>query len=178
MLTVGFSACSIKKTLPYTTTVPDSIKRIAIELQKDMGGSKNDAIVFTSLVDLNDFKESSNFGRLFSESLMTELSRRGFKVIEYRGDAVVTKIKKGEFKLNRARIQDIEDKNTLVLVGTYSKINDYIIVNVRIVEKDTGVLVAAASTYSPVHKAKNKFSIQLVPSSCGNSDYCWKDLNE
>lgn len=185
-LIVGFSACESKKMLPLASTFPDSIEVIADELQKDIKFYTNETIVFTSLVDLNDLKESSNFGRLFSESLMTQLSRRGYKVMEYRGDEIVTKSKKGEFKLNRARIQSIKNKDILVLVGTYSEIDENMIVNVRIVNKETNILVAAASAYIPSNEAKettiiedrDKFIVQLVPSSCSEDEYCWKDLDE
>ena len=189
-LILAFSACESKKMMPKALTFPDSVKVVADELQKDLSIHKNETIIFTSLVDLNDFKESSNFGRLFSESLMTQLSRHGYRVMEYRGDSVVTKSKKGEFKLNRARIEPIENSDILVLVGTYSKIDENMIVNVRIVDKETNILVAAASAYIPscgiissceetiIIKEKEKFSIQLVQSNCSNNDYCWKDLDE
>lgn len=186
LLLVVFSACESKKTLSYASNFPNSIEIVADELDKDMSMNKDEAIVFTSLVDLNDFKESSNFGRLFSESLMTQLSRRGFNVLEYRGNEVVTKSKKGEFKLNRAEIQDVKDKNVFVLVGTYSKIDDNVIVNVRVVNKETNILEAAASVFIPhnigkkstIIKDKEKFVVEIVPSSCSDADYCWKDINE
>lgn len=182
---VAFSACESKKTLNYAENFPDSVVIVADELDKDMSVNRGETIVFTSLVDLNDFKESSNFGRLFSESLMTQLSRRGFNVLEYRGNEVVSKIKKGEFKLNRAKIQEVDDKNVLVLVGTYSKMDDSVIVNVRVVNKETNVLASAASVYIPLNiakkstivKEKEKFMVEIVPSSCSESDYCWKDIN-
>lgn len=185
-LIVGFTACESKKMLPLALTFPDSVEIVADELQKDMSIHNNKIIVFTSLVDLNDLKESSNFGRLFSESLMTQLSRHGYKVMEYRGDEVVTKSKRGEFKLNRARVQPIVDEDILVLVGTYSEIDENMIVNVRIIDKDTNILVAAASAYIPSNEAKEatilrnkeKFSVQIVPSSCAVGEYCWKDLHE
>ena len=106
---LAFSACETK-TLNYAKTFPKSVEIVADELTHGMGIT-GDKIVFTSLVDLNDFKESSNFGRLFSESLMTQMALRNYNVIEYRGDAVVSKINKGEFRLNRARIQKLDDKN-------------------------------------------------------------------
>ena len=185
-LIMAFSACSSKKMMPKALTFPDSVKVVADELQKDLGVRKNETIIFTSLVNLNDFQESSNFGRLFSESLMTQLSRYGYSVMEYRGDSVVTKSKKGEFKLNRARIKPITNSNILIVVGTYSKIDKNMIVNVRIVDRETNILVAAASVYIPssevqkpiIIKKKEKFTMHIVQSTCSDTDYCWKDLDE
>ena len=183
---MALSACSSKKMMPKALTFPDSVKVVADELQKDLGVRKNETIIFTSLVNLNDFKESSNFGRLFSESLMTQLSRYGYSVMEYRGDSIVTKSTKGEFKLNRARIKPISNSNIAILVGTYSKIDKNMIVNVRIVDKKTNILVAAASVYIPsnevqkpiIIKKKEKFTIHIVQSTCSDTDYCWKDSDE
>jgi len=185
VIIASFTACQNKK-LNYAATFPDSIVIVADELSKEMHGYKNYKIVFTSLVDLNDFKESSNFGRLFSESLMTQMAQRGYSVIEYRGNEIVSKNTKGEFKLNRARIQPIADENTLVLVGTYSKMDDSVIVNVRVVEKKNSTLVSAASAYLPIKTSKKaviikdtkKYKVQLVPSTCAENDYCWKEGND
>ncbi|MBU1657626.1 hypothetical protein KKG72_01060 [bacterium] len=174
------------KSLHYAPTFPSGVKIVADELSKGMLDYRNHKLVLTSLVDLNNFKESSNFGRLFSESLMTQMTLRGNHVIEFRGDDIVTKTQHGEFKLNRARIQSIEDKDILILVGTYSKMDDSVIVNVRIIEKNSNILVSAASAYIPftetqkpkIIKEKDKFMVQLVPSRCSKSEYCWKDLDE
>jgi len=185
LIIASFTACQNKK-LNYAPTFPDSIEIVADELSKEMYGYSDHKIVFTSLVDLNDFKESSNFGRLFSESLMTQMAQRGYSVIEYRGDEIVSKTNKGEFKLNRARVQPIADENILVLVGTYSKMDDSVIVNVRIVEKSNSTLVSAASAYLPtktstkalILKDTQKYKVQLVPSTCAKNEYCWKELND
>jgi len=185
VIIASFVACQNKK-LNYATTFPDSVEMVADELSKEMNGYENYKIVFTSLVDLNDFKESSNFGRLFSESLMTQMSQRGYSVIEYRGNEIVSKTNKGEFKLNRAKIQPIADENILVLVGTYSKMDDSVIVNVRVVEKSNSTLVSAASVYLPIKtskkpiilKNKQTYRVQLVPSTCAKNEYCWKEGND
>ena len=175
-----------KKELHYAKTFPTAVEVVADQLSKDMNGYKNNKIAFTSLVDLNNFKESSNFGRLFSESLMTQMKLRGYNVVEYRGDSIVTKTKKGEFRLNRARTKILKDDDYLILVGTYSKMDDSVIVNVRIVESDNSTLASAASVYIPLAKSKkpkiiktkDKFKIHLIKSNCGTSEYCWRDLDE
>lgn len=183
-----FSACQTKNLnaqLNYAKTFPTGVKIIANELTQEMG-KKQERIVVTSLVDLNDFKESSNFGRLFCESLMTQMALRGYNVVEYRGNAIVTKVKKGEFKLNRAKVQELKSEDVFVLVGTYSKMDEKVIVNVRIINRETNILVAASSVYFPLRgsssekiiKRKVNHRVQLVPADCSKDDYCWKDLHE
>jgi TolB-like protein len=175
-----------RKSLNYASTFPNSIEVVAKELTRGMTKYKNNKIVFTSLVDLNNFEESSNFGRLFSESLMTQMSSKGYSVIEYRGDDIVSKSQKGEFRLNRARLQTLKDKDIFILVGTYSKMDDNVIVNVRIIDKETNTLVAATSVYIPLKdtqetkilKKNEVYRVQLIPARCSEADYCWRDLNE
>lgn len=184
-ISLTFVGCS-KKKLNYAKTFPSAVEIVADQLSKEMRGYGDYKIVFTSLVDLNNFKESSNFGRLFSESLMTQLKIRGNQVIEYRGDGIVTKTQKGEFKLNRGRTQTLEKEKILVLVGTYSKMDDSVIVNVRIVERESNKLASAASVYIPLKsskqpkliKTKDSFRIQLVPSECSKNEYCWREIDE
>lgn len=185
---VLLNACQTKNLdakINYARTFPNGVQIIANELAHEMGISKEN-IVITSIVDLNNFKESSNFGRLFSESLMTQMALRGYSVVEYRGNSIVTKVKKGEFKLNRARVQELASDHIFVLVGTYSQMDNSIIVNVRIINRETNVLAAAASVYFPIKKLNKEKSpndkvnhkIQLVPANCSKDDYCWKDLHE
>lgn len=184
LVVLGFTSCTTKS-INYATTFPTGVEIVANELDREMYGDINSQIAFTSLVNLNDFKESNKFGRLFSESLMTQMEMRGFNVIEYRGDALVTKNTKGEFHLNRARVSKIKDKNVLLLVGTYAEMDDNVIVNVRIIQRDNLELVSAASVYMPERcgpgrcdAVKKIHRVQLIKSDCALAKYCWKDIYE
>lgn len=183
------TGCAQKK-LNYAKTFPKAVEITANQLSRDMGGDRSKKILFTSLVNLNDMSKSSKFGRLFSESLMTQMKLRGYNIVEYRGDAIVTKSKAGEFKLNRGRAVTLKDKEYLILVGTYSKMAKDVVVNIRIVHSWDNLLEAATSVYIPlasskeksskpvIIKTKEKFQAHIVKSHCDSADYCWRDLNE
>ena len=185
LIVLGFTSCATKS-INYATTFPTGVEIVANELDREMDADEDNQIAFTSLVNLNDFKESNKFGRVFSESLMTQMELRGFNVIEYRGDALVTKNREGEFHLNRSRVSSVKDKNALLLVGTYSKMDDSVIVNTRIIRRDNQELVSAASVYMPVMCGARRCSknvdkvhrVQLIKSDCARGDYCWKDIHE
>lgn len=186
LLLVVFSACESKKAPEHPITFDDAVTKVAKTLAHHMSITVDKTIVFTSLVDLNNLKESSNFGRVFSESLMTQLSQRGFDVMEYRGNEIVTKTRKGEFKLNRAKVQTIADEDILILVGTYSQLENETIVNVRIINKETNILESAAGISIPLNKTleshiisnNNDYVAQIIPSECARDEYCWKDSND
>ena len=50
----------------------------------------NKPVLITSFVRLDKLKETSEFGRVIGESMINELSNRGFNVIEYRGQMAVS----------------------------------------------------------------------------------------
>lgn len=108
--------------------------------------NKNLPFVLTSFVNLNNFKETSNFGRMISETLMTELVKKGVKVIDYRGqNAITVKKRNGEFFLSRAASQlKPQVKNAYIIVGTYTAYGNSIVVNARLMNNQTGEVVSAS----------------------------------
>jgi len=127
--------------------LPSSVTALTEELtaratdKKEVHGQK---IILTSIVDVNDFSQTSNFGRLYSDSLMTNLERFGWKVIDFRGINVIAKVKDGEFYLDRSKLKDYGD-DYLVVVGTYGIYDKQLLVNVRILEPSSNRLVVSSN---------------------------------
>ena len=113
-----------------------------------MPGSKNvltdKIIAVSSLVDVNDFSKTSKFGRLFSDLMLTDLERSGWEVLDIRGTNFKIKNKKGEFYLSRSSIKNLP-KNTIFLVGTYSKYNEGLILNIRLIDPQYNKLLSSTS---------------------------------
>jgi len=124
-----------------------TIVNIAEQLQKSsrLANEPSGTIAITSFVDLNKFSKTTPFGRILAESMFNELFIRGFNVADFRGKEAITITKNGEFYITRdvGKLKD-EVPNTYVLVGTYSKIDDKILLNVRIMDNITGKVVASA----------------------------------
>lgn len=108
--------------------------------------NKNLPFVLTSFVNLNNFKETSNFGRMVSETLMSELVKKSIKVIDYRGQNAITVQKRdGEFFLSRVASQlKLQVKNAYIVVGTYTSYGNSIVANVRLIDNKTGEVVSAS----------------------------------
>jgi len=102
-------------------------------------------ITLTSFVDLRKLNKTSQFGRVLGESLFSELFIRGFNVTDFRGQDAISVNKTGEFFITRdiSKLAS-EVSNTYILVGTYSKIDQNVIINARIVDNKTGKLVTSA----------------------------------
>jgi TolB-like protein len=101
----------------------------------------------TTLVNLDDLYRSSTFGRLYAEQLMSELTMRGFEVVELRhSDAIQFLERDGEFALSRNSfsVRPMRELGGLV-VGTYASSQDRVYVNVRLIEPSTSRIVSAGS---------------------------------
>ncbi len=107
--------------------------------------SDNGTIAVTSFVDLNQLTKTTQFGRILGESMISELFQRGFNVSEFRGQGAISVNKHGEFYITRdVRKLTVEVPNTYVLVGTYAQIENSILLNVRVLDNNTGKVVASA----------------------------------
>jgi TolB-like protein len=130
-------------------------KKLSNSLSKNLKIDLKGTIIITSLVNLNNFKETSNFGRAISEDLFNELFQLGFNIREIRGSNNIFVNKKGEFNLSRnIDVLKSEIPNTYILVGTYSTINDYLYINIRLIDNNNGGIVSTASL-----KIKDNFNL-------------------
>lgn len=103
------------------------------------------SISLTSFVNLDDLNTTSKFGRIIEESLLSELFIRQFNIVDFRGQGVISINRHGEFFITRdPKKLKGEITNSYVLIGTYSHINDYVMINTRIVDNQTGNIVSSA----------------------------------
>jgi len=108
--------------------------------QRDTG-----TITLTSFVNLKKLNRTSQFGRVLGESLFSELFVRGFNVTDFRGQNAISVNKTGEFFITRnIEKLDSEVPNSYILVGTYSKIDQNVMINARILDNKTGKLISSA----------------------------------
>ena len=104
-------------------------------------------VLMTTIVPVENLRQPTNFGRLVSEQLMTELARKGFRVVETRKmKGYLVRDGEGEFYLSRD-IKDIAKEHgaDAALVGTFSKNGDQALINVRLVDTQDAHVIAASS---------------------------------
>jgi len=128
-----------------TTTIADTVAKIAQQLKKSMKKENVGTVAITSFVDLHQLNKTTHFGRVMSESFFDELNNIGVDVIDFRGQKAISVNASGEFFLTR----DIKKlrktiENTYVLVGTYSKIEEGVIINSRIIDNISGKIIASS----------------------------------
>ncbi len=144
---IGLSGCSCqqpvynvksagKKVDLYSAAAIAADELLTCKVLKE---NKSTPIVLTSLVNVHKFQETSDFGRLFSETLLSEISKRGYNVIDYRGENVIIQKQQGEFYLKRRASEVKKYASALVLVGTYGKYNNGVAVNTRLLDHSNTV---------------------------------------
>ncbi len=110
-------------------------------------GSVAAPIAVATFVDIDNLYNTSTFGRVVSEQLMSELAMRGYTVIEMRqAEALQVMDRKGEFGLSR-------DTNTLreshevaaLVVGTYAISPLRVYINARLIDPTTSIVTSVGS---------------------------------
>ncbi|HIQ24943.1 MAG TPA: hypothetical protein EYH43_03065 [Persephonella sp.] len=109
-------------------------------------------IVITTFVSLDNIEKTSHLGRLIKENLQHELLVRKWKVLDIRLSKNLYINKDGEFILSR-NINKLKLNNEVkiesVLVGTYSKLGDSIIVNAKLIRVSDNAIVSSGQIILP-----------------------------
>ncbi len=122
-----------------------TIDSLATQMMRNTKIPTNKPVLVTSFVRLDNFKETNEFGRVIGESLINELSNRGFNVIEFRGQLNISIDENGEYFISRD-ISKLKEKipNTYVVVGTYSRQYGKVVLNARVVDNISGRIISSS----------------------------------
>lgn len=154
------SGCSLSKNI-VTKSIGDFFKVDSINVYNSIGSATYEAaydlsalknlkelqkrkIIITSLVDVNNFKQTSNFGRLYSESMITDLRNKNWDVIDFRGQEVLSISKTGEFFLDREKLASFPN-DYFVFAGTYSEYDNGLLLNQRLIYILDNKVISASS---------------------------------
>ena len=133
--------------LTANTYAGDALHKMLL-LRMDSGGG----ILTTSLVSLDNFDQTSAFGRLASQQVGSRIGQYGFRVLEARlGAAIQFERRTGEFMLTRDAcklLADTYDANA-VLVGCYSISGGQVFVSVRVVRLSDNTIMGAYEYFLP-----------------------------
>ncbi|MDY0051420.1 MAG: FlgO family outer membrane protein [Aliarcobacter sp.] len=143
-------AADMQKYVTTQSTLESTIASLAAQMMQNKKMDTNKPVLITSFVRLDQLKKTTEFGRIISESLINELSNRGFNIIEYRGQMAVSINDEGEYFISR-KPHELKGSipNTYVVVGTYSRQAGRIMLNARVIDNITGKIISSArSTYA------------------------------
>jgi hypothetical protein len=115
--------------------------------------SKDRPIIVTTMVSVDDFKQSSTFGRLASQLISNRMSQRGYMVRDITYARILQIIPEtGEVALSRDAARLIAAVNAqAVVTGTYAVAGEQIYLNVRILKPDDGQVISSADVTIPLN---------------------------
>jgi TolB-like protein len=102
-------------------------------------------IIVATIVDIDELERSSTLGRHISESVSSRFTQHRYRMIEMKfQNSVYMKKGEGELMLTR-ELREIASSHQAqaVIVGTYSRARDTVLVNVKIVQPESNVVLGA-----------------------------------
>jgi TolB-like protein len=120
---------------------------LAEQIDNYYRGTNPGPIGVTTFVNIDDLNNTSTFGRMYGEQLMSELAMRGYDVVELRhADALQFLNNTGEFALSRDMGLVKKSQNLGgVVVGTYVVSPLRVYVNARLVDPSSSIILSAGS---------------------------------
>ena len=129
---------------PDFFVIGEELARQLIANQRE--GDGGERLIFTTLVNLDNLRQTSKFGRTMSESLATQLFQHGYGVVELRKTAnILVQDNKGEMVLSRdvARLAGQYEANAVV-AGTYAMTPRTVIINVKLLDVHSQEVLSVA----------------------------------
>jgi TolB-like protein len=118
------------------------------------------AIAVTSFVCLDDFKAKSRLSNILSENLIHEMQVRGYKVIDFKIMDTIQIDAQGDFLFSRDVAKLRKSLNIdYALTGTYVKYKNGTVVNARIIDLKTHVVLSSAQILIPSRVEKRISSV-------------------
>ncbi|MBF0553571.1 MAG: hypothetical protein HQK96_03330 [Nitrospirae bacterium] len=120
-------------------------------------------IIVTTFVDINNLNQTSMFGRLIAEEILSQLRTKDYRVTDVREmKSIVMSNKVGELYLSRSGLPEQGNKidvtpksfnfdytNSLIVAGTYQVEPCEVFVNVRLISPELAEVVSVASVKIP-----------------------------
>ena len=120
---------------------------LADQIDEYYRGTDPGPIGVTTFVNIDDLYSTSTFGRMVGEQLMSELTMKGYDVVELRhSDAIQFLSSAGEFGLSRnvAAVRPSRDLGG-VIVGTYTVSPLRVYLNARLLDPKSSIVLSAGS---------------------------------
>jgi TolB-like protein len=106
--------------------------------------------IVATFSNLDNLGSTSSFGRLIAENLAHELQVRKWRVIEVKLAKSITMNSSGEFAMTR-EVSKIKGAHKVraIVTGTYTYTDENVIVNAKVLNLDTGILLSSAQIIIP-----------------------------
>jgi len=145
----------------YSNNDPAVLNQLVSALADQLTQNKNfvdiqkSAIAITSFVSLDNLKVTSRLSNILSENLIHEMQVRGYKVIDFKTMESIVIDKKGDFLFSRDLSKLRKSLNVdYALTGTYVDYRNGTVINARIIDLRSHVILSTAQILIPRSVAK------------------------
>lgn len=109
-------------------------------------------MIAASFADINHLEQSSNFGRMATQHLVSQFTLQGYDFVEMLlRKSVYIDASEGEFLLSRELSEISQTHNApVVLVGTYAVAGNNVFVTAKLVRSDSNLIVASYDYAIPI----------------------------
>lgn len=118
------------------------------------GAVSSAPFIVATLAQIDHLEQSSTFGRIVSEQIVSRLTQGGMRVVEMKlRNGVYMKRNEGEFMLTR-EIREVANthKAQAVVIGTYAESASMVHVSLKLVDPATSLILAAHDYALPMDR--------------------------
>lgn len=121
---------------------------------RDLKNVSESRIAVTSFVNLQTLKETNKIGLLLSENMIHDFQVRGFPVVDFKTLPFIQVTPNGDFIFSR-RVDELRSEYNInyFLTGTYSNNSDGVVINARLLDAKTALVVSSAQAFIPARDA-------------------------
>jgi len=156
------------------SVINELVSSISSQLTKNKNfkNLQESAIAITSFVSLDNLKATSRLSNILSENLIHEMQVRGYKVIDFKTMEKIKIDSRGDFLFSRDVAKLRSELNIdYALTGTYVKYRSGTVVNARIIDLKTHIVLSSAQVLIPTRVVKRVSSIKSeIPSLNSKGD--------
>jgi len=166
LLQINVSANENNRYINFSKSDAGVINQLVSALSNQLTQNKNfqdiekSAIAITSFVCLDDFTAKSRLSNILSENLIHEMQVRGYKVIDFKTMDTIKIDTKGDFLFSRD-VTKLRKRLSIdyALTGTYIKYRNGTVVNARIIDLKTHIVLSSAQILIPQRLEKRISSV-------------------
>ena len=162
LLIFGFTLnANVTRYINTANNEPAVMNQLVSALADQLTQNKNfvniqkSAIAITSFVSLDNLQSTSRLSNILSENLIHEMQVRGYKIIDFKTMENIVIDKKGDFLFSRDLSKLRKSLNVdYALTGTYVDYKNGTVINARIIDLRTHIILSTAQILIPKHIVK------------------------
>ncbi|MFB9887106.1 FlgO family outer membrane protein [Balneatrix alpica] len=126
-----------------------------LSVNKDFANIQDTPVAITSFVNVENLGETNKLGNQLSENMIHELQVRGYKVVDFKTTGVIKVTETGDFAFSR-KLEELTRQYRInyVVTGTYTGFPDGVLVNARVIDLQTKVVMSTAQGFLPTDEVE------------------------